>query len=289
MLIDKNPVPILHNIGPLASCYDAWLCDIWGVIHDGVSYFPEAVEACQRFRAGGGTVIFITNAPRPAQFVANLLAAMRVPRDCYDAIVTSGDATLSLLQERLGQAVYHLGPARDAPMLDGLDLRRAEPGEADFILNSGLFDDETETPEDYHALLAGLAERQLPMICANPDLMVERGGKLVYCAGALAEAYARLGGAVIYAGKPYGPIYERAAALIGEHRGSPPDKAKLLAIGDGVKTDIKGAADFGIDSAFIASAIHVKNNGNGLQPEALASLFSGSLSRPIAAQDRLRW
>ncbi len=289
MLIDKNPVPILQNIGSLARRYDAWLCDIWGVIHNGVSYFADAIDACQKFRASGGTVILMTNAPRPAHFVADQLAAMRIPRDCYDDIVSSGDVTRSLLEQRAGQAVYHIGPERDAPMLDGLDLSRAELDEADFILNSGPFHDETETPKDYEDLLSELAARRLPMICANPDLMVERGGKLVYCAGALAELYSQLGGQVIYAGKPYGPIYERAAIIIGEQRGNIPDKTKILAIGDGVKTDIKGAADFGIDSVFIASAVHVETSGNGLEPDALAPLFSGNSSRPVAALEKLRW
>lgn len=289
MLIDKNPVPILQNIGSLARRYDAWLCDVWGVIHNGVSYFADAIDACQKFRASGGTVILMTNAPRPAHFVADQLAAMRIPRDCYDDIVSSGDVTRSLLEQRAGQAVYHIGPERDAPMLDGLDLSRAELDEADFILNSGPFHDETETPKDYEDLLSELAARRLPMICANPDLMVERGGKLVYCAGALAELYSQLGGQVIYAGKPYGPIYERAAIIIGEQRGNIPDKTKILAIGDGVKTDIKGAADFGIDSVFIASAVHVETSGNGLEPDALAPLFSGNSSRPVAALEKLRW
>ncbi len=289
MLIDKNPVPILQNIGSLARRYDAWLCDVWGVIHNGVSYFADAIDACQKFRASGGTVILMTNAPRPAHFVADQLAAMRIPRDCYDDIVSSGDVTRSLLEQRAGQAVYHIGPERDAQMLDGLDLSRAELDEADFILNSGPFHDETETPKDYEDLLSELAARRLPMICANPDLMVERGGKLVYCAGALAELYSQLGGQVIYAGKPYGPIYERAAIIIGEQRGNIPDKTKILAIGDGVKTDIKGAADFGIDSVFIASAVHVETSGNGLEPDALAPLFSGNSSRPVAALEKLRW
>ncbi len=282
-----SPVPILPSIAPLAHNHDVWLCDIWGVIHNGVEVFPAAVEACQRFRAGGGKVVLITNAPRPTGFVAAQLTSMGI-HDVYDAIATSGDVTVTLMRQREGQAVFHLGPDRDKSMLDGLDLRRVEPRDADFILNSGPFHDDTETPEDYRQRFDELAARGVPMLCANPDMTVERGGHVIYCAGALAALYEEMGGQVTYAGKPYAPIYDLAFAHMAAAGVSPP-KRKVLAIGDGVNTDIRGAANYGMDAVFIASGVHVKGSSNGLTGEALEALFSPLPFRPVAAQARLRW
>ncbi len=282
-----SPIPILPSIAPLAHNYDVWLCDIWGVIHNGVDVFPAAVEACQTFRAGGGKVVLITNAPRPTDFVAAQLESMGV-FGVYDAISTSGDVTVTLMRERAGQAVFHLGPERDKSMLDGLDLRKVEPADADFILNSGPFHDEIETPEDYRERFEALAARGVPMLCANPDMTVERGGYVVYCAGALAALYENMGGQVTYAGKPYAPIYDLAFSRIASGGAAPP-KRKVLAIGDGVNTDIRGASNYGIDAVFIASAVHVKGSSDGLTAESLDALFAPLPFRPVAAQARLRW
>lgn len=288
MLIDKT-VPVLPSVAELAKAYDAWMCDIWGVIHNGVDTFGEAVEACCAFRAGGGTVVLITNAPRPRSFVEQQLAGMGVPSNAFDAVVTSGDVTLSLLRQREGQKVFHIGPERDRPMLDGIDLLRAEPHDADFILNSGPYDDDNETPDDYRALFESLMLHKLPMICANPDMMVERGGKLIYCAGALAALYAELGGHVIYAGKPYPPIYDLALSEIEARRGAGVARPRILGIGDGVNTDVKGAADFGMDALYIASAVHLGSGGEDLSTAGVFKLFSGKPFRPVAAQSRLTW
>jgi HAD superfamily hydrolase (TIGR01459 family) len=287
MLIEKPPIPIIESAASLIGGYDAWLCDIWGVIHNGVKPFPSAVEACRSYRRGGGTIVFITNAPRPSAFVREQLGALGVPGDAYDDIATSGDVTLDLLARREGQAMFHLGPDRDKPMLDGLDLRRVGPDEAEFILNSGPFDDDRETPENYRALFERLAARRVPMLCANPDLMVERGGRLIYCAGALAQLYAALGGSVDYAGKPYAPIYDLAFARLQAARGGL-RPARALGIGDGVKTDVKGAADYGLDALYIASAVHL-GEGGALTSEGVAALFAEADYRPIAAQSVLRW
>ncbi|MDZ4790431.1 MAG: TIGR01459 family HAD-type hydrolase [Hyphomicrobiales bacterium] len=283
----SSPIPILPGIAALAGNYDVWLCDIWGVIHNGVTVFPAAVAACQLFRAGGGKVLLITNAPRPTDFIEAQLTAMGI-HGVHDAIATSGDVTVTLMRERAGQAVFHLGPDRDKPMLDGLDLRRVEPQDAEFILNSGPFQDDTETPEDYRERFKALVARNVPMLCANPDLTVERGGHVIYCAGALAALYEEMGGKVAYAGKPYAPIYDLAFKNIAASD-AVPEKAKVLAIGDGVNTDIRGAANHGIDSVFVASGVHVKGSSDGLTAGALETLFAPLPFRPIAAQARLSW
>ena len=277
---------LLSSIATIAPGYDAWLCDVWGVMHNGVHAFPGAAEACRRFRERGGVVLLLSNAPRPASSVRAQIDGFGVPHDAYDGILTSGDLTRKLVSERSGRRLFHLGPARDKPMFDGLDLRFTAAETADLIICSGLYNDDVETPADYTGLLEPLARRGVPMICANPDLAVERGSRIVYCAGALAAEYERLGGAVTYAGKPHGPIYELAFERIAALRGEAVARNRVLAIGDGVRTDIRGAADAGINSVFIASAIHVTGI---LDAIALQRLFSGTDARPIAALPALAW
>jgi HAD superfamily hydrolase (TIGR01459 family) len=284
---EKTPVPILENIAPLAHAYSAWLCDIWGVLHNGVAYFPDAVEACVQFRRQGGTVVLLTNAPRPSAPILEQLDCLDVPHDAYDAVITSGDVTRSLLQQNLHRPLFHLGPERDETIFDGLDVRRVQADAAHFVLNTGLFDDDTETPDDYAEMLAQFHARNVPMICANPDVMVQRGSTLIYCAGALADAYARLGGEVIYTGKPYRRIYELAMTKVCELRGEDVALSRVLAIGDGVHTDIEGAAHFGIDPVYISSAVHLKSAQ--LDTAAVTSLFTGMDFKPVAAQARLAW
>lgn len=284
---DCAETPIIASIAALAADTDAWLVDIWGVIHNGVAPFDAATAACATFRAQGGTVLLLSNAPRPWTSVVDALDRLGVPRQSWDAIVTSGDAARGLLAEWSGKKVYHLGPERDLPLLAGLDLERVTPEQAEGIVCSGLFDDTTETPDDYRDILALLLARGLPMICANPDLKVERGDRIIYCAGAIAAAYAEIGGNVVYAGKPHLPIYDAADARIAALRGAPVPRRRLLAIGDGVKTDILGAARAGIRSVYVASGIHL--SGARLDQAALASLFPLPDTRPVAAMTALAW
>lgn len=281
-------IPIIDSIAATAAGTDAWLVDLWGVIHNGVAPFATAAEACATFRSRGGTVLFLSNAPRPWTSVVEALDRLGVARQAWDAIVTSGDAARGLLAAWSGLPVFHLGPERDIPLLDGLDLARVAPEAAQGIVCTGLFDDTTEAPDDYAELLHDLLARGLPMICANPDLKVERGGKIIYCAGAVAEAYERIGGGVVYAGKPHLPIYEAAFARIAELRGAPASRHRVLAIGDGIKTDILGAAKAGVRSIYVASAIHL-GEGRDLDAAALDELFPAADGRPIAAMTALRW
>ena len=284
-------IPVIDSVAALAPDYDAWLCDIWGVMHNGVEAFASAADACERFRASGGTVILISNAPRPSSAVRRQLDRIGVPAGAYDAIVTSGDVTRGLLTREPGRRVHHLGPERDKPIFDGLDISFAAPAGADVVLCSGLDDDTVETPDDYAERLGEMRTLGLPMICANPDLMVERGEALVYCAGALAVAYADLGGEVVYAGKPHLPIYEMALEQAGAARGAAIDKGRVLAIGDGLRTDIAGARAAGLDALFVASGLHVKDasKGKALDEAQLSALFAEDGTLPVAAQTRLAW
>jgi HAD superfamily hydrolase (TIGR01459 family) len=184
---------LIERFAPLASRYDVLLCDVWGVVHNGTAVFPEAGDALARFRAGGGTVIFITNAPYPADAVQRFLDRLGVRGDTYDAITSSGDVTRGIVQARLAEHVFHLGPPRDGPILAGLDVTFAPVEAADYVVCSGLFNDTVETPENYREMLALMRRRSLFMVCANPDLLVERGDTLIYCAGAWADAYVALG------------------------------------------------------------------------------------------------
>ena len=282
---------IVERLAPFARDYDVLFCDVWGVIHNGVAAFAPACETLTRFRAGGGTVILITNAPRPGAAVGSILDRLGVPRDAYDAITTSGDVTRGIVESRMRESVFHLGPARDRPIFSGLDVRFAPVETADYVVCSGLFDNTTETPENYRELLAAMRARTLFMVCANPDVVVERGDTLVYCGGALADAYAALGGEVLYCGKPYAPIYEAALATAGAVRGVTPPLRRVLAVGDSVRTDLKGAAAFGLDSLFIISGIHAEDFGGREAPDlsSLNAIFAAGQVAPKAIMRGLSW
>ena len=273
-------IPILSSISELAPSFDAWIVDIWGVMHNGARAFDAAGDACRKFRAGGGIVMLLSNAPRPFSAVIGHMASLGVDPAAYDGGVTSGDATRGMIEAWGRKPVLHIGPERDKGLFADLQATLVPAEEAEAIVCSGLWDDTKETPADYTALFERVAARRLPMICANPDLVVERGDKLVYCAGALAALYAEKGGEVIYAGKPYLPIYQRTFAAIDRIKGAPVPKERVLAIGDGVDTDLLGAHRAGLQSVLIASAVHLPG---GLNSGALDQLFASRPQRPIAA------
>jgi HAD superfamily hydrolase (TIGR01459 family) len=253
--------------------------------------FADACTALTRFRRQGGTVVLITNAPRPAEVVMALLDGLEVPRAAYDAIVSSGDVTRAIIAARAGQSAFHVGPARDVPIFAGLDAPLVPLDRADYVVCSGLFDDTTESPQDYKALIATMCERCLTMVCANPDMVVERADKLVYCAGGIADLYASAGGSVLYAGKPYRPIYEQALDIARSVRGRETEHRRLLAIGDSVRTDLEGAAAFGIDCLFVTGGIHAEELGGREQPNvaALGDIFAAAGLVPKAVTQRLVW
>ncbi len=244
------------GLSDLADRYDVLLSDVWGVIHNGREHFPDACAALARFGAEKGPVVLISNSPRPAAGVIEQLDQLGVPRAAWSAIVTSGDVTRTLLGQRAPGPAWRIGPDRDGPLYEGLGLTFAEPDAAAFIAVTGPYDDEVETPEDYRERFLGPASRGLPMICANPDRVVQRGDRLIYCGGALADLYKELGGEVLMAGKPYAPIYDQSLAEAARLLGRAVDPRRVLCIGDGVHTDVQGAEERGLDCLFIARGIH---------------------------------
>ncbi len=247
---------LIEGLSAIADGYDAVLCDVWGVIHNGVAAFPAACEALARFGAQHGPVVLISNAPRPGADIVPQLDALGVPRVAWSGLVTSGDATRAMLADRVGRPVWAIGPERDAPLYAGLDLAFAGPEDAAYLCCTGLIDDEHETAADYAAPLTVAVHRGLTMICANPDRVVQRGDRLIPCAGALADLYESLGGAVLMAGKPHAPIYALALGEAERLAGRPLDRARVLCIGDGVQTDVAGAAAQALDCLFVADGIH---------------------------------
>lgn len=283
-------IPIIESVKDIGARYSAWLVDIWGVMHNGQSAFQKACAAARAFRESGGVVVLLSNSPRPSPEVQKQLRHFGVADEAYDATVTSGDLTRHELGKYPGAHVFHLGPERDRPIFSGLDVALVGPEDADLVVCSGLFDDDTETPDDYADLLRTLAARGLPMICANPDHLVERGNRLIYCAGALAEVYEEFGGKVIYAGKPHAPVYELALETIAQLAGEAVGRDQILAIGDGVKTDIAGACNLGIDVVYVASRLHAPGEGvEALDAPHLNELFAETARRPIAATHALDW
>ncbi len=282
--------PALSGLSRLASHYDALVCDIWGVVHNGVEAHPRAVEALQNYRANGGSVVLVTNASRTEAPIKAMLGALHVPPDVYDAVVTSGDVTRNLVSAYSGRKVHIVGPETDRPMFKGIDVTDAAPEEAAVVVVTGL-DHPSETPEDYKERLATWRRIGLPMICSNPDKIVEVGDRMVYCAGALADIYAEMGGEVGLAGKPYPPIYEEALRRLTKTTCRTPPRDRLLAVGDSVRTDATGAAGQGIDFLFITGSIHAEEIGaDGHEDaEAIAKLVEPSGARLAGFLQKLVW
>ena len=255
---EATPAPpaLIAGLSDIADRYDVLLCDVWGVIHNGRESFPAACEALIKFRQRRGPVVLISNSPRPSADVVAQLDGLGVPREAWSAFVTSGDATRALLAERSPGPAHRMGPQRDDPLFADLGLDFVAADEAAFLAVSGLENDDVETPEHYRERLQAAADRKLPMICANPDRVVQKGDVLIYCAGALADLYTDLGGEVIMAGKPYAAIYDLAVAEAEALRGGAVKRSRVLCIGDGLGTDVLGANNQALDVLFIAKGIH---------------------------------
>lgn len=284
-------IPIVPSLEPLVATKSMLLVDIWGVMHNGVSPYLSAAAACTSFRQKGGVVLLLSNSPRPAPSLVQQLKSIGVPASAYDAVLSSGDAALLLIQKAAeeGRKISHIGPERDLGLFACLTQKLVSHSQAQTVVCSGLYDDESEGPENYIDVLKELASRNVLMICANPDITVERGGKIIYCAGAIAQTYEALGGIVEYVGKPYLPIYKLAFERLAELSGQTQiNSREVLAIGDGVGTDMEGAHAAGIDAVFIASGVHVGHKGT-LDEGLLMKLFKGTPFRPIAAMQELRW
>lgn len=288
------PIPTLSGLSEVAEGHDLILCDVWGVLHDGQKAHRAAGEALIRFRTLPGSrrrrVVLVSNAPRPGEGVQRILDRFGVPREAYDAILTSGDLTRELIAARPGARIRHLGPERDLGVFAGLDLTLVPEERADLVVCTGLFDDRAESPDDYRDEMTRLVSRGLPMICANPDLVVESGNRLIPCAGLLAAAYAELGGEVIYAGKPHRPVYEAALGLAATlDGGAHDDKGRVIAIGDAIRTDITGASGFGIASLLVARGIHAEELGVSAEHHRLGDVAEWLARQPVRPTGILEW
>jgi HAD superfamily hydrolase (TIGR01459 family) len=290
MLNVKSPL-LIQGLSELYDQYDALFCDIWGVAHNGVRAYDAACEALVQFRSLGGQVILVSNSPRPRPNLMQQLDGFGVPRAAYDTTVSSGDVTRQMLAEHAGSAVLHIGPERDLPLFDGFNVTLVErDNDAELIVCTGLFDDTRESADDYRQRFSSLAERGVLFLCANPDLVVERGQQIIPCAGALAALYETMGGRVEQAGKPYLPIYEQARALL-----NLTDQSRILAIGDALRTDILGAQNAGVDALLIGAGIHAaqllraEGTSEVIATDALQQLLDEAGLSPVAAMPRLRW
>lgn len=283
------PSSFISSLETISGRYAALLCDVWGVVHNGVEHFPQAAAALAAARARGVAVVMITNSPRLGADVTTQMRAIGVPEGTYDRLVSSGDVTRDLIAEA-PRRIFHIGPDRDTNIYDGLDVELVEDFEAQAVVCTGPFDDETETPDDYRELLVRLRSRNLPFICANPDIVVERGDRLIWCAGAIARDYGQMGGRTLIAGKPHAPIYKAALRAAAEVAGRDLERGELLAIGDGMMTDIKGAADNGIDALYISGGIHARDYGDPLAPDPrkLEEFLEKHGYAPVAVMPRLQ-
>lgn len=282
---------IVASIEELAGEYDALLCDVWGVYHNGVAVYASAAAALRRFRARGGWVVMLTNAPRPKAAVADLMVRVGGGPEDYDDIVTSGDAAReSLRSGEWGATCYHLGPDRDLGLVTDAPIAQVGLDEAEFVLCTGLFDDTRDTVADYAELLARARARELPMLCSNPDLVVDRGEHRVLCAGSLALAYEQAGGCVTYYGKPHLPIYETAMRTLARVAGRPVDRSAVLAVGDGIRTDIAGAAAAGLDCVFVTGGLatgEIEHAAGRPDPASLQRYLAQHEQQPTAAMQQL--
>jgi len=280
---------MIDTLDALVGRYEAILSDVWGVVHNGVRSSPEACAALARARSKGLPVVLITNAPRPRDDVEAQLRSLGVPRDTYDQLITSGDVTRDLIAAG-PRRIFHLGPDRDMTIYEGLDVEPSDEFEADAVVCTGFFDDDTETPDDYAEMLRRFRSRDLPFICANPDIVVERGDALVWCAGALARDYGQLGGRTLIAGKPHRPIYDAALKATAHILGHEVERSSVLAIGDGVMTDVKGAEQAGLDVLYVSAGIHAREYGETHEPDLdrLAAFLDKHGHHPVAIIPRLR-
>ena len=283
---------LITSLADISDRYDAVLCDLWGCLHNGVRPFPDAVAALQQYRAQGGIVVLLTNAPRPSNVVRIQLDRIGVPHDAYDIVVSSGDASqAAMIAGLVGRRVYHLGPEKDysfftdmAPDLNPNAVQRVDLEEAEGIVCTGLFDDLSETPEDYRATFLYAKARHLKLLCTNPDIVVDYGDRRIHCAGGLAALYTEMGGESLYFGKPHPPIYDLARLCISDIKIAPDDR--ILCIGDSIRTDIQGGLSEGMDTLFIAGGL--ATNEFGSDPNApdlgrLAAYFDAHEISPTAA------
>lgn len=286
--------PVLRadaRLSALVPSYAAIICDVWGVLHNGVASWPAATQALTKAREAGLKVVLVSNAPRPNHCIYPQLDGLGVPRSAYDAIITSGDLAREWVAARPGVKIWHIGPERDMPLFEGLDMQLVEMKDAEAIVCTGPYHDETETPEMYRDRLKEALALGLPMVCANPDLVVEKGTRLIYCAGALGDLYQELGGITLYMGKPHRAVYQKAVLALSALVGRNLVAKDILAIGDAIRTDLLGAAGMGIDALFLAGGIHAGDAGSrdAVDVQRLADMCGAAKVSPAALAWSLEW
>lgn len=291
---------LIQSLSEVSDRFDALFCDLWGCLHNGREAFPEAVAALTACRTRGGRVVLLTNAPRPASSVATQLDRLGVPREAWDVIATSGEAAQeAMLRGAVGRRVYHLGPPKDDAFFTDIpdDLRDLPPVErvaldaAEGIVCTGPFDDLTETPDDYLATFLLAKAKGLKMLCANPDIVVDLGDRRIWCAGGLAERYQEMGGEALYYGKPHPPIYDLARRKLAALTGQEPDTGAILAIGDGIGTDIAGGIADGLETLFVTCGLAAEEFGprcDQPDPDRLNAWLAHMQLSPTFAIGRLR-
>lgn len=288
---------IINSFGDIAGRYQAAFVDLWGCLHNGYEPFAAAVATLEKFRDGGGKIILLTNSPRPRPSVIRQLDKIGVPRDLYHDVAASGDASqVSLAAGDVGDRVYHLGPERDlgffadlpVSVLKGRTITRVPLDQATGIVCTGLFDDDTETPDDYHATFLYAKNKGLKLLCTNPDLIVDKGDKRIFCAGALAKAYEDIGGTSLYFGKPWPAIYDLARQRLAQI--ADVEDQRIICIGDGIRTDIRGAIAEDLDSLFITGGLAAAETGTDGQPDPakLTSYLNAAQLSPTYAIGHLR-
>lgn len=287
---------IVDSLAEISDLYDAVFCDLWGCVHDGVTAFPEAVEALRAFKAKGGTVLLLTNAPRPRAGVAAQLDGLGVPRDCWDVIATSGDsARAAMLTGAVGRKVWHIGVPHDDPFFepmelveDAVEITRVPLDEAEGIVCTGPFDPHAD-PATLRPQFLLAKTRGLKLLCANPDIVVDRGDSREWCAGALAQLYTEMGGQSLYFGKPHPPIYDLARRRL-IHMGKGTSDDRILAIGDGIATDVQGGVGENIDTMFITGGLARAETGTEIQPNPtnLAHFLTAAQMEPTYSIGMLR-
>lgn len=290
-LTQLTPCPRIAGLREIADKYDALLCDVWGVLHNGISAAPGAIEALSEFKKMGKATFLLTNAPRPNQQVLRQLAKLNVPLETtFDQVVTSGDVTRGVIS-KLNKPLFHIGTMFDKSLFKDLDVKLVDLQSAGAVICTGLYDDYIESPDDYTHLLNEIRAGNLPFICANPDLVVEHGGKMRWCAGALANKYQEIGGETIIIGKPNRPVYEHAHKMLNQVAENELCKSRILAIGDGIGTDIAGALGYGLDVVYISAGIHSTQYGDADNPdeEKLQVFLKTHNSAPVAWIPRLQW
>ncbi|WP_118135649.1 TIGR01459 family HAD-type hydrolase [Oceanicella sp. SM1341] len=290
---------IITSLDEIAGRYDALFCDLWGCLHNGITTYPAAVEALRRFKARGGTVLLLTNSPRPRRSVHGQLDAVGTPMDVRDDIVSSGDAAqAAMLSGAFGTRVFHLGPERDISFftepgrdLPHTEIARVPLSQAEGIVCTGLFNDETESPDDYADMIAEGVARGLKLLCANPDVFVDRGERRIWCAGGIAAAYTAAGGTSCYFGKPHAPIYDLARQRLFAAAGREIADERILCVGDGIHTDVRGGVDQGLDTLFITGGLAAPEMGSDVEnpdPELLYSYLDAHDLDPEYSIGRLR-